>query len=146
VLFEPGRVLVGNAGILLTRVEYLKSGEAKNFAVVDAAMNDLVRPALYGAWHRIAAVRPRETPPRQYDIVGPICETGDFLGRNRRLSLEQGDLLAIHSAGAYGMSMSSNYNSRLRAAEIMVDGDRAYVIREREQVSALFAGEHLLPG
>ena len=145
LLFEPGRVLVGNAGVLLTRVEYLKSGEAKNFAVVDAAMNDLVRPALYGAWHRITAVRPRETAPRSYDVVGPICETGDFLGRNRRLSMEQGDLLAIHSAGAYGMSMSSNYNSRVRAAEVMVDGDRTYLIREREQVVALFAAEHLLP-
>ena len=145
LLFEPGRVLVGNAGMLLTRVEYLKPGEAKNFAVVDAAMNDLIRPALYAAWHRIEAVRPRVTPPRRYDIVGPICETGDFLGRNRRLALEQGDLLAIHSAGAYGMSMGSNYNSRPRAAEVMVDGNQAFLIREREQVASLFAGEHLLP-
>jgi diaminopimelate decarboxylase len=145
LLFEPGRVLVGNAGLLLTRVEYIKPGEAKNFAVVDAAMNDLIRPALYAAWHRIEAVRPRITPPTRYDIVGPICETGDFLGRNRRLALEQGDLLAIHSAGAYGMSMGSNYNSRPRAAEVMVDGDRAILIREREQVASLFAGEYLLP-
>lgn len=145
LLFEPGRVLVGNAGLLLTRVEYLKPGEAKNFAIVDAAMNDLIRPALYAAWHRIEAVRPRIAPPRRYDIVGPICETGDFLGRNRRLALEQGDLLAIHSAGAYGMSMGSNYNSRPRVAEVMVDGDRVFLIRERERVANLFAGEHLLP-
>lgn len=108
-------------------------------------MNDLIRPALYAAWHRIEPVRPRIAPPRRYDIVGPICETGDFLGRNRRLALEQGDLLAIHSAGAYGMSMGSNYNSRPRVAEVMVDGDRVFLIREREQVANLFAGEHLLP-
>ena len=145
ILFEPGRVLVGNAGLLLTRVEYLKPGTTKNFAVVDAAMNDLVRPALYSAWHRIEAVKPRSSAKRQYDIVGPICETGDFLGRNRRLALESGDLLAIHSAGAYGMSMSSNYNSRPKAAEVMVDGNKVHLIRKRENVSALFSGEKRLP-
>lgn len=145
ILFEPGRVLVGNAGLLLTRVEYLKPGTTKNFAVVDAAMNDLIRPALYSAWHRIEAVRPRSSATRQYDIVGPICETGDFLGRNRRLALEPGDLLAIHSAGAYGMSMSSNYNSRPKAAEVMVDGNKTHLIRKRKNVNALFSGERRLP-
>lgn len=145
LVLEPGRVLVGNSGVLLTRVEFLKHGSTKNFAVVDAAMNDLVRPALYAAWHDITAVRPRDADLRRYDIVGPICETGDFLGRNRRLALEQGDLLAIHSAGAYGMSMSSNYNSRPRAAEVMVDGARTFLIREREIISSLFETEHLLP-
>ncbi len=145
ILFEPGRVLVGNAGLLLTRVEFLKPGTTKNFAVVDAAMNDLIRPALYSAWHGIEVVRPRSTRAKPYDIVGPICETGDFLGRNRRLALEPGDLLAIHSAGAYGMSMSSNYNSRPKAAEVMVDGDKMHLIRKRENVDALFSGEKLLP-
>lgn len=145
LLFEPGRVLVGNAGVLLSRVEYLKHAESKNFAVVDAAMNDLVRPALYAAWHGIEPVRPRSGPATKYDVVGPICETGDFLGRNRRLTLEPGDLLAIHSVGAYGMSMGSNYNSRPRAAEVMVDGMNTFLIREREDIIALFAGEHLLP-
>lgn len=145
LVLEPGRVLVGNAGLLLTRVEFLKHGSSKNFAVVDAAMNDLIRPSLYAAWHQISPVKPRNGATKRYDIVGPICETGDFLGRNRRLALEQGDLLAIHSAGAYGMSMSSNYNSRPRAAEVMVDGPRTYLIRERETVSALFENEHRLP-
>jgi diaminopimelate decarboxylase len=145
VMFEPGRVLVANAGILLTRVEYLKHNAAKNFAVVDAAMNDLMRPALYSAWHGIEPVRPRELKAKSYDVVGPVCETGDFLGRNRRLAIAQGDLLAVHSAGAYGMSMSSNYNTRPRAAEVMVDGDRAVLIRRRETPSSLFAGERLLP-
>lgn len=145
VLFEPGRVLVANAGVLLTRVEYLKHNEAKNFAVVDAAMNDLMRPALYSAWHRIEAVRPRESAARKYDVVGPVCETADFLGRGRRLALASGDLLAIHSAGAYGMSMSSNYNTRGRAAEVMVDGGRTFLVREREELASLFAGERVLP-
>lgn len=146
VLFEPGRVLVANAGVLLTRVEYLKHNAAKNFAVVDAAMNDLMRPALYSAWHSIEPVRPSGQKAKSYDVVGPVCETGDFLGRNRKLAIAQGDLLAIHSAGAYGMSMSSNYNTRPRAAEVMVDGDRAVLVRRRETPSSLFAGERLLPG
>ena len=145
ILFEPGRVLVANAGILLTRVEYLKHNDAKNFAIVDAAMNDLMRPALYSAWHRIEAVKPSSAEASTYDVVGPVCETGDFLGRNRKLSIVAGDLLAIHSAGAYGMSMSSNYNTRPRAAEVMVDGNKATLIRKREGVSALFSGERTLP-
>ena len=122
ILLEPGRRLVGNAGVLLTRVEYLKLGEAKNFAIVDAAMNDLVRPALYDAWHDIVPVVPRQSPTTHWDVVGPICESGDFLGRQRALTIEAGDLLAIRSAGAYGMAMSSNYNTRPRAAEVIVDG------------------------
>lgn len=145
LVLEPGRVLVGNAGLLLTRVEFLKHGPSKNFAVVDAAMNDLIRPSLYAAWHEISPVQPRKGSTRRYDIVGPICETGDFLGRNRLLALEQGDLLAIHSAGAYGMSMSSNYNTRPRAAEVMVDGQQTHLIRKRERVSNLFENEHILP-
>jgi diaminopimelate decarboxylase len=145
VLLEPGRSLVGNAGLLLTRVEYLKPGSARNFAIVDAAMNDLIRPALYEAWHDIRPVRQREGSPRSWQIVGPICETGDFLGHDRSLTLEEGDLLAVLSAGAYGMSMSSNYNSRPRAAEVMVDGSRQHLIRAREKVQALFAGEVILP-
>jgi diaminopimelate decarboxylase len=145
VLLEPGRSLVGNAGLLLTRVEYLKPGSARNFAIVDAAMNDLIRPALYEAWHDIRPVRQREGAPRSWQIVGPICETGDFLGHDRSLILEEGDLLAILSAGAYGMSMSSNYNSRPRAAEVMVDGSRQHLIHAREKVQDLFAGEVMLP-
>ena len=145
ILFEPGRRLVGNAGILLTRVEYLKPGEAKNFAIVDAAMNDLARPALYDAWHDIVPVVPRDTAPSNWEIVGPICETGDFLGNNRPLAIEPGDLLAIMSAGAYGMAMSSNYNTRPRAAEVMVDGDQAHLVRRRETVEELLALESLLP-
>jgi diaminopimelate decarboxylase len=136
---------VGNAGLLLTRVEYLKPGSARNFAIVDAAMNDLIRPALYEAWHDIRPVRQREGAPRSWQIVGPICETGDFLGHDRSLILEEGDLLAILSAGAYGMSMSSNYNSRPRAAEVMVDGSRQHLIHAREKVQDLFAGEVMLP-
>ena len=146
VLFEPGRVLVANAGLLLTRVEYLKHNAAKNFAVVDAAMNDLMRPALYSAWHGIEPVRPRGQKAKSYDIVGPVCETGDFLGRNRRLAIEEGELLAIHSAGAYGMSMSSNYNSRGRAAEVLVDGKAIHLIRKRETIDSLMRGEKRLPG
>jgi len=145
LMFEPGRSLVGNAGVLLTRVEFLKHGTEKNFAVVDAAMNDLKRPALYEAWHDIVAVAPRAGAARTYDVVGPVCESGDFLGQDRELVLAEGDLLAVMSAGAYGMSMSSNYNSRPRAAEVMVDGDELHLIRRREEVSELFALESILP-
>jgi diaminopimelate decarboxylase len=144
LLLEPGRSLVGNAGLLLTRVEYLKPGEDKNFAIVDAAMNDLMRPALYEAYHDIVAVDQRKTPTRRYDIVGPICETGDFLGFARDLSIEEGDLLALLSAGAYGMSMASNYNSRPRAAEVLVDKDEIHLIRERETANSIMAGERLI--
>ncbi len=145
ILLEPGRSLVGNAGLLLTRVEYLKHGDARNFAVVDAAMNDLIRPALYDAYHDVREVRPSTARPRHYEIVGPICETGDFLARDRELALDEGDLLAVMSAGAYGMTMSSNYNSRARAAEVMVDGGTMHLIRERERIEQLFAGERPLP-
>jgi diaminopimelate decarboxylase len=144
LLLEPGRSLVGNAGLLLTRVEYLKPGEDKSFASVDAAMTDLMRPALYEAYHEIVAVAQRNTPARRYDIVGPICETGDFLGFARDLSIEEGDLLALLSAGAYGMSMASNYNSRPRAAEIMVDKNEINLIRERETQAGMMAGERLV--
>lgn len=146
VLIEPGRAIVANAGILLTRVEYLKPGEGKSFAVVDAAMNDLIRPALYDAWHEILPVAPHpDQPPGLYDVVGPVCETGDFLGQGRELALQPDDLLAVCSAGAYGFVMSSNYNSRPRAAEVLVDGGRCHLIRERETLAMLYAGEHLLP-
>jgi len=141
LVMEPGRALVGNAGLLLATVEYLKHGETKNFAIVDAAMNDLMRPALYDAWHDIQPVRARHEPAQTYEIVGPVCESGDFLGHDRKLALHQGDLLAILSAGAYGMSMSSNYNTRPRAAEIMVDGARAHLVRERESLQHLFSLE-----
>lgn len=144
LVFEPGRALVGNAGLLLTQVEYLKHTEAKNFAIVDAAMNDLMRPALYDAYHEILAVKPHDGTTQVYEIVGPVCESGDFLGHDRVLSLQQGDLLAIMSAGAYGMSMSSNYNTRPRAAEVMVDGDTCHLIRQRETVEQLFALEKTL--
>jgi diaminopimelate decarboxylase len=144
LLVEPGRSLVGNAGLLLTRVEYLKHGEAKNFAVVDAAMNDLIRPALYDAWHEVRAVKDSGAAA-VYDVVGPVCESGDFLAKERPLAIDEGSLLAIMSAGAYGMSLSSNYNTRPRAAEVVVDGGRFHLIREREQVEDLFAGERLLP-
>jgi len=144
LLVEPGRSLVGNAGLLLTRVEYLKHGEAKNFAVVDAAMNDLIRPALYDAWHEVRAVKDSGAAA-VYDVVGPVCESGDFLAKERQLAIDEGSLLAIMSAGAYGMSLSSNYNARPRAAEVVVDGGRFHLIREREQVEDLFAGERLLP-
>ena len=142
---EPGRSIVGNAGVLLTRVEYLKRNGPKRFAVVDAAMNDLIRPALYDAWHDIVPVRPREGVPEPCEIVGPVCESGDFLGHERPLVLAPGDLLAVHSAGAYAFVMSSNYNTRPRAAEVMVDGDRHHVVRRRERVRDLFAGESVLP-
>jgi len=145
LVFEPGRALVGNAGVLLTKVEYLKQTETKNFAIVDAAMNDLMRPALYDAYHDIKAVKPRTEASVIYEIVGPVCESGDFLGHDRALALQEGDLLAIMSAGAYGMSMSSNYNTRPRAAEVMVDNDQCHLIRKREQIADLFAGENTLP-
>lgn len=145
VMFEFGRSIVGNAGLLLTRVEYLKANGAKNFAVVDAAMNDLLRPSLYQAYHRIVPVRPRQGEALVWDVVGPVCESGDWLGRDRRLALAEGDLLAVLSAGAYGMAMSSNYNTRPRAVELMVDRGRVHVIRERETVESLFALERLLP-
>ncbi len=144
LVFEPGRALVGNAGLLLSQVEYLKHTEAKNFAIVDAAMNDLMRPALYDAYHEILAVKPRDGASQVYEVVGPVCESGDFLGHDRALNLQQGDLLAIMSAGAYGMSMSSNYNTRPRAAEVMVDGDTCHLIRQRETVEQLFALEKTL--
>jgi len=144
LLLEPGRALVGQAGVLLTRVEYLKHGRERNFAVVDAAMNDLLRPALYDAWHEVRPVRAGSGGAR-YDIVGPVCETGDFLARDRALDLREGDLLAVMAAGAYGMSMSSNYNTRPRAAEVMVDGGEMHLVREREAVSELMAREMLLP-
>lgn len=145
VLFEPGRSIVGNAGILLTQVQYLKQGAAKNFAVVDAAMNDLMRPAMYEAWHGVEPVCPRQDKPVTYDIVGPVCESGDWLARGRELALRQGDLLAIMSAGAYGMTMASNYNTRGRAAEVMIDGAAMHQIRRRESPGELFALESLLP-
>lgn len=146
IMLEPGRAIVGNAGILLTRVEYLKHTGHKDFAIVDAAMNDLLRPALYGAWQAIVPVRPRtDRAPRAYDLVGPVCETGDFLGKDRELALAPGDLLAVRSAGAYGFSMSSNYNSRPRAAEVMVDGDQAHTVRRRETLDDLWRGEQVLP-
>lgn len=146
VFFEPGRSVTGNAGILLTRVEFLKPGAEKNFAIVDAAMNDLARPAMYQAYHAIEAVTPRQGAAHVYDVVGPVCESGDWLGRDRSLALEPGDLLAIRSAGAYSFAMSSNYNTRPRAAEVVVDGDHAYLVRARETVRELFAGESTLPG
>jgi diaminopimelate decarboxylase len=146
ILIEPGRAIAANAGILLTRVEYLKHGEAKDFAVIDAAMNDLIRPALYQAWQEIVSVEERPSGAAgTYDLVGPICETGDFLGKQRRLTLAQDSLLAIRSSGAYGFTMSSNYNSRPRAAEVMVDGDRLHLVRRRETLSELFGGESVLP-
>ncbi|RPH45444.1 MAG: diaminopimelate decarboxylase [Burkholderiales bacterium] len=144
-LFEFGRAMVGNAGVLLTRVEVLKVNGDKRFAVVDAAMNDLMRPAMYEAWHDIVTVAPTTAAALEYDVVGPVCESGDWLGRGRELAIAEGDLLAILSAGAYGMAMSSNYNTRPRGAEVMVDGERTHLVRERERVSALFAGEHTLP-
>ena len=145
VYFEPGRSLVGNAGVLLTRVEFLKPGAEKSFAIVDAAMNDLARPAMYEAYHGIEPAVKRDSPAHVYDVVGPVCESGDWLGRERLLAIEPGDLLALRSAGAYGFVMSSNYNTRARAAEVMVDGDRAYVVRAREEVKQLFSGETVLP-
>ncbi len=145
LVFEPGRSLVGNAGVLLSEVLYLKPGADKNFCVVDAAMNDLMRPAMYEATMGIVPCRLRDGPPIVYDVVGPVCESGDWLGRDRALALQPGDNVAVLSAGAYGMSMASNYNTRPRAAEVMVDGDTATLIREREAAAELFRGERLLP-
>ena len=145
ILTEPGRAIVAAAGLLLTRVEYLKQNGERSFAIVDAGMNDLLRPALYGAWMGIEAVRPRAGTPQDWDIVGPVCESADFLGKQRALALEAGDLLAVRDAGAYAFSMSSNYNSRCRAAEVMVDGDTAFLVRERERFEDLVRGERLLP-
>jgi diaminopimelate decarboxylase len=144
-LFEPGRVMVGNAGVLLTRIEYLKQGAEKNFAIVDAAMNDLLRPALYDSYHAIVPVRPREGERTLYEIAGPVCESADFLGHARKLAVAEGDLLAIMSAGAYAMVMSSNYNSRPRAAEIMVSGHEAHLVRHRETIADLLSIERTLP-
>ena len=146
ILVEPGRSIVGNSGVLLTKVEYLKHGSNKNFVVVDAAMNDLARPSLYNAYHHIDnVIQKEEKPSKRYDIVGPICETGDFLGKDRNLSVNEGDVLAIHSVGAYGMTMSSNYNSRGRASEILIDDSNAHVIRRRESVEDLFSNEQTAP-
>lgn len=145
IFVEPGRAIAANAGILVTEVEFLKLAEYKNFAVVDAAMNDLIRPALYSAWQEIIPVIPREGETATYDIVGPVCETGDFLGKERDLNIQAGDLLAVRSSGAYGFTMASNYNTRPRAAEIMVDGDAVYVVRQRETLDDLLRGESVLP-
>ncbi|PTC02038.1 diaminopimelate decarboxylase [Vibrio mediterranei] len=145
LIFEPGRAIAANAGVLLTKVEFLKHTEHKNFAIVDAAMNDLMRPALYQAWQDIIPVSPREGEAITYDLVGPICETGDFIGKDRSLVLEQNDLLAVRSAGAYGFVMSSNYNTRPRVAEIIVDGDKAHIVRQRESLQSLWELESILP-
>ena len=145
ILVEPGRAIAGNAGILVTQVEFLKSNDEKHFAIVDAAMNDLMRPALYSAWQDIIPVNKKDGHSQRYDIVGPICETGDFLGKDRDLILAAGDLLAVRSSGAYGFTMSSNYNTRPRVAEIMVDGDKVHVVRERETIESLYANEKVLP-
>jgi diaminopimelate decarboxylase len=145
LLFEPGRCLVGAAGVLLTRVAYLKPGDPKSFAIVDAAMNDLLRPALYDAWHAVTPVRPRDGVAQRWNIVGPVCESGDFLAHDRSLALAEGDLLAIGAAGAYAMAMSSNYNARPRACEVVVDDSEAHLVRRRERVDELFALESKLP-
>jgi diaminopimelate decarboxylase len=145
IILEPGRAIMGNAGILLTRVEYLKHGEEKNFAIVDAAMNDLMRPALYQAWQMIEPVTQRDAPFQSWDIVGPICETGDFLGKGRQLAIDEGDLLCVRSSGAYGFAMSSQYNSRPRTVELLVDHDRVHVARARETIDQLMTGEQQLP-
>ncbi|MDF1692649.1 MAG: diaminopimelate decarboxylase [Zhongshania sp.] len=146
LMFEPGRSISANAGVLLTTVEYLKLNEHKNFAIIDAAMNDMIRPSLYSAWMDLLAVKPREDGVlRTYDFVGPVCETGDFLAKDRELRIAEGDLLALASSGAYGFTMSSNYNSRGRAAEVMVDGDQCHLIRARETVTDLMRGETVLP-
>ena len=146
LIFEPGRAIIANAGVLLTRVEYLKEGEERHFALVDAAMNDLIRPSLYGAWMNIIpADKSLQRPLRRYDVVGPVCETGDFLGKDRELGLAQGDLLVVRSAGAYGFSMSSSYNARPRAAELLVDGDTAHLVRQREPLADLWRLEQTLP-
>jgi diaminopimelate decarboxylase len=144
LVLEPGRAIVGNAGVLLTRVEYLKLDEAKRFAIVDASMSELIRPALYEAWHEIVPLSEADRPVATYDVVGPVCESSDVLGTERRLAIAPGDGIAILSAGAYGMAMSSNYNSRPRPCEVMVDGARAAEVRRRETIESLFAGERLL--
>ena len=147
LIVDPGRAIVGNAGVLLTRVEYVKPGAEKSFLVVDAAMNDLIRPALYGAWHEVLPIRQAQGAAAQevYDIVGPVCESADFLAKDRRLAARPGDLLAVMSAGAYAMVMSSNYNTRPRAAEVLVDGARAHLARKRERAAELYTGESVLP-
>ncbi len=146
IILEPGRAIAGNAGVMLTQVEYLKSNEHKNFAIVDAGMNDLLRPSLYSAWQEIIPLQQQSAAEKKiYDIVGPVCETGDFIGKKRELSIEPGDLLAVRSSGAYGFSMSSTYNSRPRCAEVMVDGDKTYLIRRRETIEELYRGESILP-
>ncbi len=146
IILEPGRAIAGNAGVMLTQVEYLKSNDHKNFAIVDAGMNDLLRPSLYSAWQAIVPVQQQSTAQSScYDVVGPVCETGDFIGKERELAIEQGDLLAVRSSGAYGFSMSSTYNSRPRCAEVMVDGDKTYLIRRRETIEELYRGETILP-
>lgn len=145
LIFEPGRAIAANAGVLVTKVEFLKHTEHKNFAIIDAAMNDLIRPALYQAWQDIIPLRPRQGEAQNYDLVGPVCETSDFLGKDRDLVLEEGDLLAVRSSGAYGFTMSSNYNSRPRVAEVMVDGNKAHLVRQRETLSSLWALESVLP-
>jgi diaminopimelate decarboxylase len=146
IILEPGRAIAGNAGVLLTRVEYIKHNGRRRFAIVDAAMNDLLRPALYQANQDIVPVlHDADAEPARYDLVGPVCETGDFLGKNRLLALKEGDLVAVRGSGAYGFTMSSNYNSRPRAPEVMVDGDRVHLVRERETIPSLFAGESVLP-
>ncbi|MFI4938886.1 MAG: diaminopimelate decarboxylase [Burkholderiales bacterium] len=144
IMFEPGRSITGNAGVLLTEIQYLKHGADKNFAIVDAAMNDLIRPAMYEAWHQVLAVIQHRISAETYDVVGPVCESSDWLARARELAVEQGDLLAIMSAGAYGMTMASNYNTRGRAAEVMVDGVHVHLIRKRESADELFASETIL--
>ncbi|RYF03577.1 MAG: diaminopimelate decarboxylase, partial [Oxalobacteraceae bacterium] len=144
VIFEPGRSIVGNAGVLLMSVEFLKPGEEKNFCVVDAAMNDMVRPAMYQAWMDVKPVVPREAAALTYDLVGPVCESGDWLARDRALAVQPGDVLAMLTAGAYGFTMSSNYNTRGRAAELLVDGDQVHLIRRRETPEELFALETLV--
>lgn len=145
IIFEPGRALVGNAGILLSKVEYLKQNDVKHFAIIDAAMNDLMRPTLYDAYHDIKIVREHDTKSQSFDVVGPVCESGDFIAKNRSLKLKENDLICIMSAGAYGMSMSSNYNSRGRAAEVMVDQDKIFEVRAREKSSDLFKLEKKIP-
>lgn len=145
IILEPGRAIMGNAGVLLTTVEFLKHGEEKNFAIIDAAMNDLMRPSLYQAWQAIEPVETKEIASQIWDVVGPVCETGDFLGKDRELAIEAGDLLCVKSSGAYGFSMASQYNSRPRPAELMVDGEDVHLIRERETIESLYQGEKLLP-
>ncbi|NLY65763.1 MAG: diaminopimelate decarboxylase [Alcaligenaceae bacterium] len=145
LVLEPGRSLVGNAGVLLTRVQYLKHAEARNFAIVDAAMTDLMRPALYDAYHGLLAVKPRNETGALYDIVGPVCESADWLAKQREIAVQQDDILALESAGAYAFVMASQYNTRPRAAEVMVDGDQFHIIRQREKLEDLFEGEQILP-